>query len=77
MKAGVIKWQPDMFGNSEWGAGQTSVLTPFKLLPFFAVRESFGVVLVNCDLVEVLVRARVVREDVGWGHFPANNVRGG
>jgi hypothetical protein len=48
------------------------VLTPFKLLPFFPVRVRFGVVLVDCNLVEVLVGIRVIRKHVGWSHFLVN-----
>jgi len=36
------------------------MLTPFKLLPFFSVRERFGVMLVNCDPIEVLVGVGVI-----------------
>ena len=53
--------RPDMFGNHEWDAGQSRVLTPFKLLPFFPVRVRLGIVFVDCDLVEVLARVRVIR----------------
>jgi len=52
------------------------VLTPFKLLPFFSVRVRFGVMLVDRDLVEVLAGVRVIREHVGWSHFPINRSEG-
>jgi hypothetical protein len=68
--------RPNTYGNREWDARQLRVLTPFKLLPFFSVRVRFGVMLVNRDLVEVLARVRVVREHVGWSHFPVNRSEG-
>jgi len=52
------------------------VLTPFKLLPFFPVRVRFGVVFVDCNLVEVLTRVRVIREHVYRNHFPVNRGKG-
>ena len=52
------------------------MLTPFKLLPFFPVRVRLGEVLVNRDLVETLVRVRVVREHVGRSHLPIDRREG-
>ena len=49
------------------------MLTPFKLLPFFPVRIRFGVMLIDCNLVEVLAGIRVIRKHVGWGHFPIDS----